>query len=294
MGGALPAWIGDVLPHSRGGNPIPMSSTSRLALLLALGLAAVTAALAQSSSSSSTPEVSAADQAQAASQSQGETNVQARIRARRAARRAAGIHEAYSHTYDANFGFGYLRFVPGPGYPAIPATPTSPAVPHGPGLEHAHEYAWNFGFTRYFDERLGATIDARGYYATAYVGINPSNSQAIQGITNPAISQYAFQAGPTYRFYLQPKFSISGRVLAGIDKGNFSGDVNHSNSGAVQLGLWPDATTFAASASVPFEYNLTPKVAVRVAPEYFFSGFGSSVQYTRGFTTGVFYRFGKQ
>jgi len=271
-----------------------MSSSRRLALLLALGLAAVTAALAQSSSSSSTPEASAADQAQAASQSQGQTNVQARIRARRAARRAAGIREAYAHTYDTNFGFGYLRFVPGPGYPAIPATATSPAVPHGSGLEHAHEYAWDFGLTRYFDERLGATVDARGYYATAYVGIQPDNPQAIQGITNPAISQYAFMAGPTYRFYLQPKFSVSGRVLVGVDKGDFSGDVNHSTVEAVQLGLWPDGYTFAASASIPFEYNLTPKVGLRVAPEYYFTGFGSTVQYTRGFSTGIVIRFGKQ
>jgi hypothetical protein len=268
-----------------------MSSYRRLALLLALGLAAVTAALAQSSSSSSTPAAPATDQAQAPAQNQGQMSVQARIKARRAQRRAAAIHEAYDHRYDAEFGFGYLRFVPGPGSPAIPATHTSPAVPQGPGLEHAHEYAWNLGFTRYFDERLGATVDARGYYATAYVYNNQLTNSAI---TNPAIIQYAFQAGPTYRFYLQPKFSVSGRILAGIDNGNFSGDVNHNPSEAVALGLWPDGNTFAASASVPVEYNVTPRVALRVAPEYFFSGFGSTIQYTRGFTTGLVYRFGKQ
>ena len=285
MGGALPAWIGDVLPHSRGGNPKPMSFSRRLALLLALGLAAVTAALAQSSSSSSTPEATAADQAQAQTQSQGQTNVQVRIRARRAQRRAAAIHEAYDHRYDVNFGFGYLRFNPGPG-------PVSTDTNKRVGLEQAHEYAWDGGFTRYFDERLGVAVEGRGYYATAYVGglYNPTNHT----ITNPAISQYAFLAGPTYRFYLQPRFSVSGRVMAGMDKGDFAGDTNHSTLLSTQVGLWPDGTTFAASASVPFEYNLTPRVAFRVAPEYFFSGFGSTLQYTRGFTTGVVYRFGKQ
>ena len=271
-----------------------MSSFRRFTLLLALVFAAATNAQAQSSTSSS----SQTDQAQPpstavqdAAQSQGALSVQARIRARRAQRRAAAIHEAYAHRYEAYTGFAYLRFVPGPGSPAVAATSTTPAEPHGPGLEHAHEYAWNVGVTRYFDERLGLTVDGRGYYGTAYVYLNQETNSAI---TNPAISQYAALAGPTYRFYLQPRFSVSGRVLAGIEKGNFSGDVNHSPQEAVALGLWPDGYTFAASASIPVEYNLTPKIGLRVAPEYYFTGFGSTVQYTRGFSTGIVFRLGKQ
>ncbi len=279
--------MGGMLPYSRGGNPKPMSSSRRLALLLALGLAAVTAALAQSSSSSSTPEASAppADQAQAQApaQSQGQTSVQARIRARRAQRRAAAIHEAYAHTYEANLGFGYLRFNPGPGLPALETTKPL-------GSELAHEYAWDTGFTRYFGERLGATLEARGYYATAYVGSinNPSRNT----ITNAAIEEYTGLIGPTYRFYMQPKFSVSGRVLGGIMHGYFSGDLGTATPAS--FGLWPNGNTFAFSVSVPWEYNLTPSIGLRVAPEYFFSGFGSTIQSTRGFTTGMVYRFGKQ
>jgi hypothetical protein len=256
-----------------------MSSSRRLALLLALGLAAVTAAPAQSSSSSSTPGATAGDSAQAQSQSeqpealtQGQLTVQARIKARRAQRRAAAIHDAYAHRWEETTAMGYLRFEP------------------GPTLERAHEYGWDVGVTRYFDERLGLTVDGRGYFATAYVYNNAETNSAI---TNPAISQFAGQAGPTYRFYLQPRFSISGRVLAGVDYGHFSGDTNHSTVESTALGLWPDGLTFAASGSVIAEYNLTPNFSLRVAPEYFFSGFGSTVQYTRGFTTGVVYRFGK-
>jgi hypothetical protein len=165
-------------------------------------------------------------------------------------------------------------------------------VPPGPGLEHAHEYAWSAGFTRYLDERLGVTAEARGYYATAYVYLQPNNPNIIQGITNPAISQYAALAGPTYRFYLQPKFSVSGRVLGGMDYGKFSGDL--AGGSPAVYGLWPNGYTFAISTSIPVEYNVTPRVALRVAPEYFFSGFGSTIQHTRGFTTGIVYRFGKQ
>jgi hypothetical protein len=275
-----------------------MSSSRRFALLLALGLAAVAAAPAQSSSSSSNPAPDQAQPAQSATQSQGQMSVQARIKARRAKRRADAIHEAYAHTYEAYGGMGYLRFVPGPGSPAYAATPTSPAVPHGPQLERAHEYAWDAGFTRYFDERLGVTVDGRAYYATAYTGIsftagNPPVT-TTNPFPNPAISQYAFLAGPTYRFYVQPKFSVSARVLGGIEKGNFSGDTNHSTTISTELGLWPDGYVYAASASLPVEYNLAPAVSLRVAPEYYLSGFGSTTQNSLGFTVGMVFRFGKQ
>jgi hypothetical protein len=262
-----------------------MSFSRRLTLLLALGLAAVTAALAQSSSSSSIPEAPSADQAQPPAQTQGQISVQARIKARRAQRRAAAMHEAYAHRYEANLGFGYLRFNPGPG-------PVDPGTTTHLGLQLAHEYAWDAGFTRYFDERLGVAAVGRGYYATAYVGglRNPSNNT----LTNAAINQYTALIGPTYRFYMQPKFSVSGRVLGGVMHGNFSSDLGTYAPISTSFGVWPDGTTFAASASVPVEYNLTPNFGLRVAPEYFFSGFGSTVQYTRGFTTGVVYRFGKQ
>jgi hypothetical protein len=252
-----------------------MYSSRRIALFLALSIGAATAVLAQSSTSSSNPAAPAQAQAgQPATQSQGQLSVQARIKARRAQRRAAAIHDAYSHRYEAYTGMGLLRFEP------------------GAKLERAWDYAWNVGFTRYFDERLGVSIDGRGYYASAYVG--GPNNVTNNAITNPAISQYAVLAGPTYRFYLQPKYSISGRVLGGFTKGNFSGDTNHSTILSTELGLWPDGYVFAAGVSIPVEYNLTPNIGLRVAPEYYFTGFGSTTQYSRGFTTGIVYRFGKQ
>ena len=267
-----------------------MSSSFRLAFLLALGLATATTVLAQSSSSSSpSDQAQAQPQTQAAAQSAGALSVQARIRARRAARRAAAIHEVYTHRYEAYTGFAYQRFDPGPG-PCSSTYPCTGSFPHGM-LEHAHEYAWNAGFTRYQSERLGWNIDGRGYYATAYVGGPYAPST---GIYNAAISQYALMAGPSYRFYLQPKFSISVRGLAGFEKGNFSGDTNHSTILATKLGLWDNGYTFAASPAIPIEYNLSPKIGLRVAPEYYFSGFGSQLQHSRAFTVSFVYRFGKQ
>ena len=245
-----------------------MFSFRRLALLLAFCVPAMHAVISQTPSSDPAP--STQDQAQppaSAQLQQQQMSVQARIKARRAQRRAAAIREVYTHLYEGYFGAGYLRFTPG-----------SP--------QRVTEYNWNVGFTRYYNERLGVTIDGRGYYGTPFVGLNQF------GLTKPAISQYAAMIGPTYRFYLQPKYSISGRVMGGYAYGNFSADTN--GFGSVALGLYPDGSTFAADASVIVEYNLLPNIGLRVAPEGMLTGFGSTLQKSLGFTGGLVYRFGKQ
>jgi hypothetical protein len=241
----------------------------RIAFLLALTAPALIAAQAQSSSSTSDPTATAQSQGQAPTPQQ--LSVQARIKARREKRRADAIHEAYGHLYEAYAGGGYLRFRP------------------GSTLQHNNELNWNVGFTRYRSERLGITVDGRGTYGTAWVYDNNTNA-----IWNPSISQYALMAGPTYRFYLQPKYAISGRVMGGFAYGNFSGDTSGLVSVSNSLGLYPDGTTYALNAAVIGEYNLSPGLSIRLAPEYFATGFGSSLQHNLGFTTGINYRFGKQ
>jgi len=209
-------------------------------------------------------------------QNQGQLSVQARIRARRAQRRAQAIHEIYDHLYEGYVGAGYLRFLP------------------GPTLQHVNMYDWNTGFTRYFSERLGATVDARGYYGQPF--IEPTQD-AMSGINKPAISVYSVMGGPTYRFYIQPKYSISGRVMAGYGQGNFTGDTNGFGSLCNPNGscaLWHDGPTFAANATLFVEFNVSPSLGIRIAPDYNLTGFGSSLQNGWGYTAGLVFRFGKQ
>jgi hypothetical protein len=211
-----------------------------------------------------------------AAQTQGQISVQARIKARRAQRRAQAIHEIYDHLYDGYVGAGYLRFEPG-------AT-----------LQRVNMYNWNFGFTRYFSERLGVAVDGRGYYGQPF--IEPTQD-AGSGINKPAISVYSVMGGPSYRFYIQPKFSVSGRVMAGYARGNFTGDTNGEGSlctPGAGCALWNDGSTFAANASVFVEFNVSPNLGIRIAPEYMLTGFGSTLQNGLGYTAGLVYRFGKQ
>jgi hypothetical protein len=255
-----------------------MYSFPRLVLALALAFSATLAVPAQSSSSNpQTPaapqETSKQDQtAQSAQESQQQTSVQARIRLRRQQRRATALHDAYDHLFEAFAGVAYLRFSP------------------GPSLQRTTFYGWNTGLTRFYSERLGVTLDARGYYGIAYTGLIPGVTNANN--TRPKISEYNVMLGPTYRFYLQPKYSISGRVLGGMALGNFSGDTN--GFGSTTFGIWPDATTYAVAGSIIGQYNLTPSTSFRLSGEDFVTGFGSTVQNSFGFSGGISYRFGKQ
>jgi hypothetical protein len=129
-------------------------------------------------------------------------------------------------------------------------------------------------------------VDGRGYYGTAYVGLNPS------AITRPAISQYGVLAGPTYRFYMRPRYSIAAHALGGVAISNFSGDT--SGFSPASLGLYPDSTTYAIDGGIIGEVNVTPNLSLRLAGDYYGTGFGSSFQSSPGFTYGFVYRFGKQ
>jgi len=245
-----------------------MFSFRRSVAVQAFLLSVSLAALAQSSSSSSTP---AQETQQPATQNQGQASVQARIHARREARRAQAIHDTYAHPYEVLVGAAYQWLRP------------------GPDLQRNMMNAWDVAVTRYWSEKLGLTFDGRGYYGTTFTGLNFSN------VTKPAISHYDVLVGPTYRFRLRPRYSLAGRVQGGVAIGNFTGDTNGFGQicppGQACL-LYADQTTYAFTASMIAEWNLSPNISLRLAPEYMATGFGS-IQSNPGCTYGLVYRFGK-
>ena len=202
-------------------------------------------------------------------------SVQARLRARREQRRAAAIHAEYDHPYEVYIGMGFLRTIAGPGVKGDV----------GGGLQKVNFYAWNVGFTRNYSERWAVTLDGRGYYGTQFLGPNPTN------VVKPAISQYAVLAGPSYRFMMHPRYSVSGRVMVGGVFNNYFADANGFT--APLLGLYPNSGAAVLNVSMPIEYNLTNSIGLRCSPEYFLSTFDSSIQNGLGFGGSMVYRWGK-
>ena len=159
---------------------------------------------------------------------------QVRVIARRHLRERQIIQDTYTHKYEVYGGGGYLRFRP------------------GHDLQHNTNAAWNAGVTDWFHGKLGATLDARGYYGTAI-----TNAFEFQ-VFKPAISQYTFMVGPQYRFFEGLHWGWSGQVLAGIAHSNFG--TGTGGFPGTLVGLYPDSNKFALSAGAAVDYNLSPSL----------------------------------
>jgi hypothetical protein len=267
--------------------------------------------------------LSQAQQQQGSSSSQPQTNypneqerirlareAQERVRARRAARTEATIKDTYSHKYDIYFGYTYLRMRP------------------GHFLQHANEYGWNAGITRYFNPKLGITLDLRGYYKSVYVGnvryfipeVDPNTGQPIVdpstgkpvydtvgGAFQPFISNYSVMVGPQYSVRRRKNYAVGVQVLAGATQNLFN--ANSAGLPGYYVGLYDNGTRFAAAAAIPVDINLGPGLALRIAPDYNLTTWkyrydtvtdtinqfsGTDLQHNLGFTLGLNYRFGRQ
>jgi hypothetical protein len=194
---------------------------------------------------------------------------QERVRARRRQRTEATIQDTYSHHYEVTAGYTFMRLRP------------------GHYLANVSEGGWFADFTDYFTRRLGVTGDARGLYGSAFVG-----PYSVLRIFEPSISNYGFMAGPQYRFMMGKTWGVSAQVLAGTSRNLFYADSN--NTPGTYVGLYPISWSFSGEAGVPIDLNLSPSLAVRVTPMVYLTTWGGDKQYSRGFTGGLTYRWGRR
>lgn len=201
-------------------------------------------------------------QAQSMRRTRRETN------ANRKARIARIVKDTYSHKWEVGGGGGYLRYR------------------SGEGLQRNNEVAFWVSGTRYFTPKLGVEGDIRGAFGNAKIG--PNNPYLK---FDPQISEYAFMAGPTYRFYTKEKTAVSVFALGGAGVGKFDGGSKGIPSSL--LGTWPSETRAALSVGLNLDYNFYPNLALRVSPTYLGTTFGGTIQNNAGFNIGLLYRFGR-
>ncbi len=244
----------------------------RFALFLTLGLPAMPVAIAQSSSSSSNPtQVQSPDQNSQSSASRAnhrrDTGTDQRATAHPVAPRAASrpaIHDAYDHKWESFADMGYQRFQP------------------GPSLQRTTFYGW---------ETASPDFPASGWVSRSTAAVTtaqPRRYQYVQsGRFHPAQNQ-PVRCSVRAHLSLLPATQVLHRRP------------RHGRLGIWQLlrrhqrhrsqppgGLYNNANTFAVSASVVAEYNLSPNVGFRLAPEYFATGFGSTLQTASGLPAGL-------
>ena len=98
--------------------------------------------------------------------------------------------------------------------------------------------------------------------------------------------------GPEYFVRQRKNYAVGGQVLVGVTRNLFYAD-SAGHPGTL-VGLYPNATKFTAAAVMPFDYNLGPGLAIRIAPIYNLTTWGSDIQHNLGFTTGFNFRWGRQ
>ena len=182
------------------------------------------------------------------------------------------LTETYTHRWEAYTGGQYMRFRPGPDV-------------HNSGMG-----GWILGATRYFSPRFGITADARGSYGTNSLGA--VNCGGYTAACNAKFSVFTFTIGPQYRFYANTKWSISGALQIGDIYGYF--DSHTAGIPPQYVGFYPASNVGAAIGSVNLDYNLSPGLALRIAPMVLLDHFDGNFDHNQGFLVGVVYRFGRQ
>jgi hypothetical protein len=187
--------------------------------------------------------------------------------ANRKARIARIVKDTYSHKWEVGGGGGYLRYR------------------SGEGLQRNNEVSFWLSGTRYFNPKLGVEADIRGAFGNAKINTNEFLK------FNPQISEYAFMAGPSYRFYAKEKMAASVFAIGGAGVGKF--DSGSKGIPSSLLGTWPSETRAAFSVGLNLDYNLYPNLAFRVTPTYLGTTFGGTIQNNAGVNIGILYRFGR-
>ena len=192
--------------------------------------------------------------------------------ANRKARIARIIAETYGHRWEAAGGGGYMRYR------------------SGQYLQQNNEVSF-WATTLYsFNPKLGLLGTVQGSYGKAKIGNVLPCSPFCSLDINPQISEYAFMAGPSYRFLAKEKYAVSGFVEGGADLGKFAG--GSKSFTAADIGVWQGNFAPAFSAGVSLDYNFDPSLSVRVTPAYIGTTFGNTFQNSKSFDIGFVYRFG--
>jgi len=144
---------------------------------------------------------------------------------------------------------------------------------------------WNGTATAYFRPLWGIQGSFRGLYGTVDV---PANQY---GITNPKMSETLFLFGPTFRFRRRENSSLGAHVLIGAAYGVFDKDFPQGVQ-PIQVGMYNTKLAFGSAIGMSYDYNLSPRLSVRVIADWQPTRYGYTVQNEFAGSVGVVYRIG--
>lgn len=177
---------------------------------------------------------------------------------------------AYNNRWDVYGGVQYSHFNPSP----------------GPNVAANNLLGWNGTATVYFHPRWGIEGGARGLYGNITVPPNTFNIPA-----QAKMSEYVFLFGPTFRFIRTESFAAGMHGMIGGAYGSFGKDFPPGVQPNL-VNIYNDKLALAEAIGAWGDYNLSPRLAVRVMVDYMPTHYGFSRQSEFAGSVGVVYKFG--
>ncbi|MHB8303316.1 MAG: hypothetical protein ACYDC6_10840 [Acidobacteriaceae bacterium] len=200
----------------------------------------------------------------------------------------SGPEVYYNRRWDIYAGLAYTNFLAGPAL-------IQRSNMGGFDAEGTYWLNWHWGIQG--DSRM--YVGTSGVFPNVEHGFNPPPCKPFEqtcydsnNVTGPRIMQYYFMMGPQFRFLRKARFSGTGHALFGNAYGVFN-SANLQGLNVQTIGLFATQWTFASAFGGSFDYNYTPRIALRILPEMMMTHYGGTMEQNFAFSVGPVYRFGK-
>ena len=146
-------------------------------------------------------------------------------------------------------------------------------------------FGWNGTATVNFRPVWGIEGSVRGLYGTMDVPVNQ------YGISSPKMSEYLWLFGPTFRIYRRETYAAGFHTLIGAAYGSFDKDFPPGVS-PNQIGAYNNKLAFGAAVGGFGDYNLSPRLAVRLIADWQPTHYGYTWQNEFAGSVGIVYKIG--
>jgi hypothetical protein len=175
----------------------------------------------------------------------------------------------YDNRWDIYGGAQYSHFNPSPGR-------NVPAV---------NLLGWTGSAIAYLRPAWGIEASVRGLYGTMDLPANQYN------ITSPKMSEHLFLFGPNFRFRRRQNYAAGMHILVGGAYGSFDADFP-SGVQPILVGVYNNKLAFGAAVGGWYDYNLSPRLAVRAIGDWQPTRYGYAEQNEFAGSVGIVYKLG--
>lgn len=178
----------------------------------------------------------------------------------------------YGERWDFYGGAQYSHFNPSPGR----------------NVQAVNLLGWNGDATVWLHTTWGVEGTARGLYGNLVV---PANTEGIPA--NPPMTEHLFLFGPNFRILRKPGYTFGMHSLIGAAYGVFDSGFP-SGTRPQDVDIYNDKLAIGFAIGSWFDYNLSPRLSVRVITDWQPTHYGFVYQNEFAGSAGIVYKFGSR